>query len=111
MGNGNFILSLNAALRKYINKQVGERIVVALSHDKTTIEPPQDFLDCLGDEPKALIFYQSLSNAQKNYFTHWLNGVKGIEAKTKRITIAINALSNKKEFGQMIREMKGTFNK
>jgi uncharacterized membrane protein YkoI len=47
MGNGNFIIPLNAAMRKGIGKRDGAMIKVKLEEDKDEYVFNSDLLDCL----------------------------------------------------------------
>src|SRR5277367_2999677 len=53
MGEGDFIMALNAAIRKAIRKQKGDKLDVQLEIDTKVIVPPKDLLECLADEPRA----------------------------------------------------------
>ena len=49
MGEGDFIMALNAGIRKAIRKQKGAALQVELEVDKAVIQPPKALLDCLAD--------------------------------------------------------------
>src|ERR1700739_1202880 len=51
MGEGDFIMALNAGIRKAIRKQQGATLRVELEVDKAVIQPPKALLECLTDEP------------------------------------------------------------
>jgi len=103
MGEGNFILAINAAMRKAIMKERGEEVVVQM--EKDTIEKPLsgELLICLEDEPEALEFFNSLPKGHQRYFSNWIESAKTIETKAKRIAQTVNALATKLGFGEMIR--------
>jgi hypothetical protein len=106
MGDGNFIMVVNAAMRKAIRKQKGATVEIQMQVDKTEIKPPAALLECLEDEPEALQYFYSLAKGHQNYFTHWINSAKTEPTKAKRIAATINALIKKFDFGQMVRSMK-----
>src|SRR6185436_10492623 len=54
MGDGNFIMPLNAALRKGIGKRSGAMIKVTLQEDNKPFELDKEFMECLADDPAAL---------------------------------------------------------
>jgi hypothetical protein len=60
MGEGDFIMAVNAIMRKEIRKNVGATIKVELAMDNTEIKPPAALIECLKDEPAAWAQYQSL---------------------------------------------------
>jgi hypothetical protein len=106
MGDGDFIMALNAAMRKRIRKQKGAIIKVKMEVDTNEIKPPEELIECLQDEPKALEYFKSLAKGHQNYFTNWINSAKTDPTKAKRIAATLNALNKKWDFGQMIRAMK-----
>jgi hypothetical protein len=103
MGGGNFILALNAIIRKGIGKTKGALVKVQLTVDKTPVLPPPELLECLADEPAALEHFNSFAKSHQNYFTKWIESAKTDETKAKRIAQAVTALCHKMDFGAMIR--------
>ena len=106
MGGGDFIMALNAAMRKGIKKQKGATVKVKMEVDTNEIKPPEELMECLQDEPEALEYFNSLNKGHQNYFTNWINSAKTDPTKAKRIAATLNALSKKWDFGQMLRAMK-----
>lgn len=103
MGNGEFIMPLNAKIRKGIKKRKGAILIVEIVSDESVIPPPPGFIYCLKDEPKGLDYYYSLSPSHQLYFTKWIETAKTELTRTKRIAQAINALSRQLDFGSMLR--------
>jgi hypothetical protein len=106
MGEGNFIMPLNAAMRKGFHKRKGEKLNVQLEVDERPLLPPKDLMDCLADEPHALKFFQQLAKSHQNYFTKWIQSAKTEPTKAKRIAQSITALSRRQNFGEMLRALK-----
>ena len=106
VGGGNFILPLNAEMRKGIRKQKGATVHVNMEIDTDEIKPPEELIECLEDEPEALKYFNSLTRGHQNYFTNWINSAKTDPTKTKRLAATLDALNKKWGFGQMIRAMK-----
>jgi len=106
MGGGDFIMPLNAQMRKGIKKQKGATLNVELEADTNQIKPPPELIECLNDEPKALEYFNSLTKGHQNYFTNWINSAKTDPTKAKRIAATLNALDKHWDFGQMMRAMK-----
>ncbi len=106
MGKGNFIMALNATLRKKIKKNKGARLLVKLEVDENAPKPPADFIECLADEPKALKFFNTLSKSHQNYFSIWIKSAKTEPTRVKRIAQAITALNKDFHFGLMQRSLK-----
>ena len=57
MGGGDFILPLNAGLRKALAKRVGAMVKLQLQEDKAEFVFNAQFLECLADEPAAATFF------------------------------------------------------
>jgi hypothetical protein len=106
MGGGDFIMALNATVRKGIKKQKGATVDVTMEVDTNEIKPPVELIECLQDEPEALEYFNGLTRGHQNYFTNWINSAKTDSTKAKRIAATINALSKQWNFGQMLRAMK-----
>jgi hypothetical protein len=106
MGGGDFIMALNASMRKGIKKGKGALLNLRLQVDKKPVTPPADFIECLKDEPQAYEYFYSLTKGNQNYFTKWIENAKTEHTKTKRIAQSINALSRRQNFGEMLRELK-----
>ena len=106
MGGGNFIMALNAGMRKAIKKQKGATVQVKIAVDTNEIKPPGELIECLQDEPEALEYFNKLTKGHQNYFTNWINSAKTDPTKAKRIAATLDALSKHWDFGQMLRAMK-----
>ena len=106
MGDGNFIMALNATMRKGIGKNKGAKLKVRIEADDVAIKPPAELLECLQDEPAALEFFNTLPKGHQNYFGNWIKAAKTEPTKAKRIAQAINALSKGWHYGIMIRMQK-----
>ncbi|MDB5192334.1 MAG: hypothetical protein JWQ96_1897 [Segetibacter sp.] len=106
MGEGDFILALNATMRKGIRKPVGAVLNVQLQVDETPISPPAELLECMEDEPEALNFFNQLPKSHQNYFTKWIESAKTDETKAKRIAQSINALSKGLRINELLRMLK-----
>ena len=103
MGGGNFIIPVNATIRKSLGKRKGSVIKVSLEADEREIEINKAFLECLADELVALEFFNSLARSHRNYFSKWIESAKTEETKANRIARAVTALSRKLGYPQMIR--------
>jgi Domain of unknown function (DUF1905)/Bacteriocin-protection, YdeI or OmpD-Associated len=107
MGGGQFILVLNAAIRKAIGKKHGATVKVQLTEDKSEFVFNKDFMECLADEPMAKSFFESLTGSHQRYFSKWIDEAKTEPTRVKRITMAVNALAKKWGYGEMIRDSQG----
>ena len=107
MGGGEFIMALNAEMRKRIGKHKGAKVNVDLEADNEfVIKPPPEFLDSLSDEPVAVDFFKSLAKSHQDYFTKWIESAKTEQTKIKRIADSVTALSRRMGYGEMIRSLK-----
>jgi hypothetical protein len=103
MGGGNFIIPVNATIRKALGKRKGAVIHASLEADERDVEINKAFLECLADEPAALEFFNSLARGHRNYFSKWIEGAKTEETKANRIARAVTALSRKLGYPEMMR--------
>lgn len=103
IGEGNFIMALNASLRKHIKKGKGATLHVQLEIDTKQIQPPEDLLECLADEPAALNNFNKLPKSHQNYYTRWINEAKTSPTRTRRIAKAVVMLARGGDFGEAVR--------
>lgn len=108
MGGGHFIMPLNAATRKGIGKQQGATLRVQLMVDEKEVQPPAELMDCLADEPQALLLFHKMPKSHQNYYTRWINEAKTETTKAKRISQTITALLKGFDFGQALRSIKAS---
>lgn len=106
MGEGDFILAINAAIRKSIRKNKGAKIFVQIEMDNKKPQPPRELIECLKDEPEAFAFFKKLPGSHQNYFSNWIKSAKTEITKTKRIADCVNALSKKFNYAEMMRSLK-----
>ncbi len=111
MGEGDFILPLNAIIRKAIHKKKGAMLKVQLQEDK---QPPvicRELLDCLADSPQALNHFNALPGSHKLYYSKWIESAKTIQTKSKRIARTIAAMEKNMSYAEMMRANAQTVNK
>lgn len=105
MGGGNFIIPINAGMRKALGKKHGAKILVSLTADKEEFKLSADFIACLADEPRAITYFKTLTGSHQKYFSKWIDSAKTEETKVKRITLAVDALVRQMGYSEMIREI------
>ena len=110
IGNGNFIIPFNESMRKATGKRKGAMITINIEEDKAPLKLNEDFMICLNDEPAALKHFNSLPGSHRNYFSKWIDSAKTEETKTKRIVMAVSALSRNLGYPEMMREHKANRN-
>jgi hypothetical protein len=106
MGEGDFILPLNAAIRKGIGKRKGAIVKVQFEVDESPVLLSSTLIECLADEPKAEAFFKQLPKSEQNYFSKWIDSAKTEPTKAKRIAQAINGFIKGYRFGEMIRSLR-----
>ena len=111
MGGGDFIMSINAAMRKGIGKRKGAKVSVQIEADEAPMKISADFTTCLADEPKALEHFNKLAKGHQRYYNTWIESAKTEATKAKRIAMAVNALARGLHFGLMMREQKANRDK
>lgn len=92
MGNGLLFLPVKAEIRKLIGKGDGDMVKVVLYPDADPLDIPEDFLQCLRDEPKALVFFKTLPETEQSSYINWIYDAKKIETRIDRMAKAINKL-------------------
>jgi hypothetical protein len=110
MGEGVFILPLNATIRKGVRKKEGATLFVKLEEDKSPMLLDSDFATCLEDDDEAEAYFKTLTKSHQQYFSKWIASAKTEETKAKRIAMAVNALSKKMGYPEMIRANKAQKN-
>lgn len=101
-GGGDFIIAINAGMRKALMKKHGDKIKVELELD-SDIVICAELLECLQDEPVAKAYFSKLAPSHQRYYSRWIESAKTDQTKTKRIAQAVNAFSLKLSYGEMIR--------
>ncbi|MBY0432485.1 MAG: YdeI/OmpD-associated family protein [Cyclobacteriaceae bacterium] len=107
MGDGRFILPINATIRKATGKRHGDKLTVKLELDETKFILSPDLMECLNDEPRALAYFKTLPGAHQRYFSKWIDSAKTDHTKAKRIVMAVTALAQHLGYGEMMRMNKG----
>lgn len=107
MGEGNFIIALNGALRKKLKKDKGAVLELSLSEDVTfKIEMPEDLEMCLSDEDHLMGNFLKQPKSHQNHYINWLNTAKTEITRTKRIVKIVSAMDKNWDFGTMMRDGK-----
>lgn len=101
---GRLMLPFNASMRRNTGKKAGDSVWVELEVDKRRLPRSLELIACLKDEPAAQAFFKSLNQSHQNYFNNWVRSAKTAETKSRRITTALQALSQQKNYTMMVRE-------
>lgn len=106
MGGGDFIMAINAAMRKGIGKQKGASVSVTIMEDKKDPAISAALMECLADEPAAFITFNKLPKSHRLYFSKWIESAKTETTKAKRIAQSVTALAAGMQYGEMLRAIK-----
>jgi hypothetical protein len=104
MGDGTYILPVNASMRKAIKKINGSKVNVEIETDQAPLKLSATFLDCLADEPTALKQFNEMPKSHQQYYSKWIESAKTEPTKIKRIAMAVNGLARGLDYGAMLRE-------
>ena len=102
MGGGSFIMAFNQAMRKGTGKRKGAMIDVQLEEDAKPYQLNKEFMECLTDDPAAIAHFKSLPVSYQNYYSKWVESAKTEPTRVKRIAKAVNSLSRKQSFAEML---------
>lgn len=103
MGDGDFIIPLNATMRKGINKKVGDKVSLALTEDNEVKKISEELMACLHDDPEALAKFNSLPSSHQRYYSNWIETAKSAETRAKRITKTIIGITSGLSFGETMK--------
>jgi len=106
MGEGDFIMAMNATMRKATGKRKGDSLKVKLEADNKPLVLNKELMECLADEPAALSFFKSLPASHQHYFSKWVESAKTAATTAKRIAMAVSALAKKMGYPEMMRAHK-----
>ncbi len=109
VGEGNFILPVNAGLRKILGKREGAMLKVCIKVDPKKPSLSSDLLECLEDEQEALTNFRALSFSHQNYFSKWIESAKTPATKAERIARTLNAMLRKMNYAEMLRDKKKNY--
>lgn len=104
MGEEDFIIAINATLRKKIKKEAGAKVELWLEEDKNfKIEMPADLEVCLAEDEMLLTRFLQQPKSHQNYFIKWINDAKTEKTRTKRLVMTVDAMEKLQDYGEMIR--------
>jgi len=84
IGEGNFIIAINAELRKKLGKKEGAMLNIKFELDKSEALKSQELLDCLAEDSRAHKQFNSLNLSHQNYFHRYIYTAKGADTKAGR---------------------------
>jgi Domain of unknown function (DUF1905)/Bacteriocin-protection, YdeI or OmpD-Associated len=106
MGDGDFIIAINAGLRKQLKKIQGAAVTVQLEEDDDILKLSAELLECINDVPEAAEYFNKLPPSHKNYYSNWIKSAKSQSVIANRIATVIKACSMKMSYGEMMKAYK-----
>jgi len=106
MGEGEFIIPINASMRKGTGKDKGGKLKVILEIDKDVYELDADLIACLNDDKEASKAFYALPRGHQNYYSKWIQTAKTSPTKAKRIAQTMEAMLTGMTFAEMLRANK-----
>lgn len=106
MGGGEFIIPVRKDLQRILRKSAGQEVEMIIELCKHDYKMNQDFVDYLETDRNALVFFNQLSGSHQRYFSKWIDSAKTTQTRVERIARAVNALSRKQGYAEMIRSRK-----
>jgi hypothetical protein len=103
MGEGDYILPLNKAMRKAIAKNVGATVTMEIEEDKRQMEIHPELIACLNDEPEAYKWFMQLTPSHQRYFSKWITDAKTAQTRAKRIASTVTTMLRKQGFAEALR--------
>jgi bifunctional DNA-binding transcriptional regulator/antitoxin component of YhaV-PrlF toxin-antitoxin module len=106
MGGGEFILPINATIRKKLKLNIGDEVIVNIEEDKNfEIKMPEDLQDLLEMEG-LLENFLAQAKSHQNYFIKYIDSAKTTETRVKRLNMTLDAMQRGMDYGGMIRSIK-----
>jgi hypothetical protein len=106
MGGGDFIIAVNADMRKELRKEKGTMVSVQLKVDDEVFQTPTYIAECIADDPEAQACYGKLPLSHRRYWVNWIEDAKTDATRAKRIARMLDALARGSGFSEMIRAEK-----
>lgn len=99
MGRGGHTLGLTQEIRNKLQKTFGDPVHIELERDKEIREVivPDEIQSALGENPKALAFFEKLSYTHRKEYINWITSAKHEKTHDKRMIGFIEKLLQKKK--------------
>jgi Domain of unknown function (DUF1905)/Bacteriocin-protection, YdeI or OmpD-Associated len=106
MVEGFFIIPVNAAMRKKLNKTNGDSVYVQLQEDDDLNKLSIELLNAVNASPEAAAYFNALPPSHKNAYSTWIKAAKSEPVIAKRIAATLKACSLKMSYGDMMKANK-----
>jgi hypothetical protein len=111
MGDGTFILTLNAALRRALHKKKGAMLKLSLEEDKKPLKVSRELAECLKDAPDAEKKFKALPYSHQMYYSNWVESGKTTQTRARRIMATILGMERSLSFPEILKLNAQTVNK
>ncbi len=102
MGDGRLFLPVKAEIRKKIQKREGDTVHIILYPDNDPMEVPDELRACLEEEPRAIKFFNSLSESEQRHYVQWVYSAKKEETMVNRLAQTIDRLLKGQKLHQKV---------
>ena len=95
MGGGVHVMGLRKEIRDAIGKSAGDtvKVVMEIDSEPRIMEIPSDFKKALNKNKKIKVTFDKLSYSHRKEYVMWIESAKKIDTRIRRITKAIEKLS------------------
>jgi len=98
-GEGRLFLSFNAKLRKKLQKEAGDTVMLDLAVDESPYEIPEEINLCLENESATIRNnFNRLKQSEKKAFIDWIYAAQKEATRVERIVKMIEKLAEGKKF-------------
>ena len=91
-------MALREKLRNRIGLRDGDTVEVHLEEDNSEIEIPEELMEAVRSSEKALSFFNSLTESQKNYYVQFFSSAKHQATRDARLVKAVFALEKGEKY-------------
>jgi len=106
IGGGDFIIPINAEMRKATGKKDGDTLLLQMELDASEKQISDDLLNTLATDEEAHSHFLSLPRGHQQYYSNWVESAKTLPTKSDRLAKCLFAMQYKMDYGQMIRHFK-----
>ena len=92
MVEGQHFMALREKIRKMADLRDGDTVEVHIAPDNSELEIPDELMEAVRSSEKALSFFNSLTESQKNYYVQFYSAAKQQATRESRLVKAVFAL-------------------
>lgn len=92
LGNGSLFLPVKAAIRKAIDKHLGDKVEITLFSDEEPTQIPDELLMLLQQE-ESYDTFMAFTDGQRKAYIDWIFGAKQLETRVRRMEGALKKIA------------------